>query len=85
MVDDIQIYDDPCPKCGGLVNYQECPAIGCDDGRIELYDEDPFWYDPGDEMPCPDCEGHGRHIWCPTCGWDLLNKRYINGLPEAAT
>lgn len=48
-------------------------CIECDEGVVNRYDEDPMWYD--DEwVNCNNCHGHGRQVWCPKCGLDLLSK-----------
>ena len=61
-----------CPKCGNHdTRGEDCGE--CEDGMINRYDEDPFWYD--DEwVMCPSCHGHEYHAWCPKCGLDLLGK-----------
>jgi hypothetical protein len=63
-------YDFPCPACNNpFTRWQHCNE--CDDGFIDLYDEDPLWYDPGDSEPCRECSGTGMLCWCPDCGWDV--------------
>lgn len=72
MDDDVRHDDLECPKCGEWEVYsQECYDLGCDDGFIDGYDEDPLWYDPGDVYPCPTCRGHGILRWCAKCGAEL--------------
>ena len=77
--DDTELYDDPCPKCeGNIVLYRECGAIGCEDGYYDGHEyDDPLWYDPGEMVKCAECNGRGRHIWCRSCGWDLLQEVYL--------
>lgn len=69
MDDTIEFADEECPKCGKLMYIQPCPVIGCDDGLIDVYDEDPLWYSPGDVEKCHECNGHGHVIWCRSCGY----------------
>ena len=74
MNDDIEYCDDPCPRCGKMMYYQECTAPHCDNGVIDCYEDDPINYSRGEAYEiCPECHGHGRHIWCPHCGHDYLN------------
>jgi len=72
MDNDIELFDDNCPKCGHFTCRRECSAIGCDEGYVDMYEyDDPLMFDPGDEEPCHECHGHGYFIWCPGCGYDL--------------
>ena len=72
-----------CPKCNSETRSRQCNS--CEDGFSELD------HDCGDDTccclnprpgRCSDCEGRGWHNWCPTCGWDLLEGGYINGVDE---
>jgi hypothetical protein len=39
---------------------------GCDGGYFDGYEDDPFWYSPGDVIVCSVCHGTGG--WpCPMC------------------
>lgn len=79
---DIQFFDEECPKCGAMLYYRECSACG-GDGYFDCYEDDPINYSPGEEdEPCSECNGHGREIWCRKCGWDYLEKQYLNGKSE---
>lgn len=69
-MDEVELYDDNCPRCGNLMYRQDCPVVDCDDGWIDVYEHDPLWYDPDDYEICQDCEGRGHHIWCPNCGYN---------------
>lgn len=72
-MDDYELDDRPCPKCGACPTHsRRCDEHGCDDGQIDLYeiDEDPMWHDPGDTAVCGECAGTGHQWWCPACGWD---------------
>lgn len=67
-------YEYPCPYCGNpFTRWQDCTVFGCDDGYIDLYDEDPLWYDEGDFKVCTECRGTGIMMWCPNCGKDPRN------------
>jgi hypothetical protein len=83
--DDIEFDDESCPKCGAQCYARRCSEIGCDDGWIDRYDEDPLWYSPGEEERCDTCVGTGWERWCPKCGYDLQRKEYINGEPSNST
>lgn len=53
-----------CGHCGGGVDWELCTAIGCEDGYIDVYEEDPLWYSPGDMEACDMCEGKGGWWIC---------------------
>jgi len=53
-----------CPKCGGYALYYRCHEIGCDDGVIDVYDDDPINNDPGDTETCETCQGKGAWWVC---------------------
>jgi hypothetical protein len=77
MSDDVQHEDLECPYCGEWeVYYQPCFGIGCDDGQIDGYDEDPLWFDEGDTYPCPTCGGNGFFRWCAKCGAELARFQF---------
>lgn len=61
-----------CPKCGHCpTRYRDCDVINCEDGWIDLYEEDPTWADEDDEAMCFECHGTGIQRWCPKCGADV--------------
>jgi hypothetical protein len=65
-------YDIDCPKCGqSPVHWRRCCELGCDDGFIDEYDEDPINCSPGELVRCESCHGTGIERWCPKCGLDL--------------
>ena len=73
--DDIEIADIDCPKCGNYTNRKPCFAIHCEDGYIDESEYDPINYVPGElYFKCDECNGHGSFLWCPKCGYDLLNE-----------
>jgi len=53
-----------CPSCGCDLEWEECGRCG-GEGWIDVYDDDPLWYDPGDMSPCLQCGGHGGWWVCP--------------------
>lgn len=68
---DYQISGTVCPHCGQAeTRYRECDNLGCDDGFIDEYDDDPCYALPGDFSPCSECRGTGSVQWCPQCGND---------------
>ena len=71
--DTVQIDDRPCPYCGHPeTRWKECDAIGCDEGWVDLYDDDPINYAEGEEYePCHECHGQGHQWRCPNCGADI--------------
>jgi len=85
--DDIEYADQSCPKCGGYdVVRRDCTAIHCDEGYVDEHETDAINYAPGEyvklrrsELPeCDECRGYGCHIWCRTCGWDVLEQRFLS-------
>lgn len=53
-----------CALCHAEMEWEECGA-GCEDGYFDAYEEDPLFYDPGDLLPCHQCNGQGGSWWCP--------------------
>lgn len=77
MSDEVDHVDGACPKCGEYEVYrQDCYVLGCDDGQIDGYDEDPMWYDEGDTYGCPECGGRGYFMWCAKCGANLAEVKF---------
>jgi|WetSurMetagenome_2_1015567.scaffolds.fasta_scaffold251571_2 hypothetical protein len=72
---EVEIDERRCPFCGHPeTRWEECDAIGCEDGDIDLADEDPINYSPGAEFyTCLECHGQGHIHWCPSCGKDILD------------
>ncbi len=72
MIDEYDEDDIECPVCGHTpTRSMSCLNIGCDDGAISLYDDDPIGQGVDDIEQCPECRGTGRQRWCPNCGIDL--------------
>jgi hypothetical protein len=71
--------EEDCPKCHEETVSRCCGACG-GDGYVELYEEDPNYYRPDEVGQCHECHGQGYHEWCQRCGWDVIEKRYMNGL-----
>jgi hypothetical protein len=69
---DWEIDDMPCPHCGNpFTHSRTCDAIGCEDGFIDEYDDDPINYSPGESLiMCDECYGIGIQRWCRKCGKD---------------
>ncbi len=64
----------PCPTCGCTMEWRECEGFGCDDGMVNVYEEDVINNDPDDEEPCQICEGAGGWWACPnTPAWCAAN------------
>lgn len=72
-------YDESeCPKCGHYpTRWQRCTSIRCEDGYVDLYEEDPLWYDQDDCEVCEECCGFGVVRWCPECGHDLNSDKLL--------
>lgn len=83
-MDDYEICEDSCPKCGHEYTHtRDCNARDCEDGYYHDCGEDCCCCAyPEPNQRCDECGGHGVLVWCPKCGWDLLQKLYINGKPS---
>lgn len=53
-----------CSHCGAELEYEDCWSCG-GDGWIDLYEEDPISYSPGELEKCDVCEGEGGYLVCP--------------------
>lgn len=72
MNDEYEIEDLVCPECGhSPVHSRQCTEIGCEDGYVDRYEEDPLWYDENKPEMCTECYGTGLERWCPKCGINL--------------
>lgn len=80
--DDVMPCDEECPCCGFETAIKDCTALGCEDGTVDLYEEDPLLFGPDECASCPECSGSGVHQWCQRCGWDLVEGRFLNGKPS---
>jgi rRNA maturation protein Nop10 len=78
---DIEIADNNCPKCGSQTYRRNCD---CEEGfsHHDCGEDSCCCLAPEPNRRCSECGGKGWHNWCPTCGWDLLMNRYINGYDE---
>lgn len=69
-MDDYNIDDLECPKCGANTHSRNCSEIMCEDGSIDESEED--YLPPGSCIVlCETCKGTGIERWCPKCGEDL--------------
>ncbi len=65
-------FDSACPECGHTpTHYRDCTGIGCNEGFVNLGENDPNFYDLDEEVECEECSGTGVERWCPECGLDL--------------
>ncbi len=75
---DYEIGYEPCPFCGhDEIHWRRCGALDCDDGFVDLYEDDPLWYNPGDIGMCQECHGTGTEQWCPKCGRDPREAKQL--------
>lgn len=81
MDEHIELSDKRCPNCNQEAYEREC---GCDDGVSghDCGEDSCCCADPEDNVRCDECQGRGYHCWCRRCGWDLLEKRFLNGHDE---
>jgi hypothetical protein len=71
--DDVEYSDTACVKCGHTPTHTRiCTQIGCNDGQVDAYEDDPVNAAPGEFFDCEQCLGTGEEHWCPNCGADLV-------------
>ena len=71
MSEDWENSDIKCPHCAHFpCRARDCIEIGCNEGCIDDFDDDPLWFSPGDFHLCGECRGTGVVMWCPSCGND---------------
>ena len=56
--------DCQCARCGSSCFWVDCDN-GCEDGYLNLYEQDPLWYEDEYDTPCHVC--HARGGW-NVCG-----------------
>ncbi len=62
--DDVTFGEGPaCPVCGEEMAWADCWNCG-GEGSFDGYEQDPLWYDQGDEIVCPHCDGKGGWYIC---------------------
>lgn len=61
--DDCDAGDPVCPECGRFAVWVDCYECG-GAGEVEVYDDDPLWYDPDDTESCQLCAGDGGRWIC---------------------
>ena len=80
-MDEWEYSDFYCPKCQTQLRQRECDNFYCEDGYVDLYEEDPLWYEEGDLQKCPDCNGNGYFRWCSNEDCDVseaeINKAVL--------
>jgi predicted CxxxxCH...CXXCH cytochrome family protein len=81
-MDDYQLSEDCCPKCGAPMHYAYCDAMYCDDGYVSLSESEPDWYGEDAFEVCDGCHGRGVLEWCPRCGHD--HSSYLASLARLA-
>lgn len=59
------IEDPTCPVCGETLDWTDCYELDCDDGVVDLYEEDAIYYEPGETEACHTCNGAGGWLECP--------------------
>ena len=81
--DDYEYCDQPCPRCGHTpTHWRDCTAF-CGEGFIDLHDDDPINYAPGEEIePCPECLGTGIEHWCPKCSYNMSGGAHEDSKKE---
>lgn len=80
-MDDFELADRDCPKCGHEAYTRRC---GCEDGYSyhDCGEDACCCLYPENNVQCDECDGHGDHLWCRRCGWDLNEERFLNGHDE---
>lgn len=66
---------DYCPICGAEMEWEECHAVGCEDGWYDGYEfDDPLWFSPGEMVRCEECGGKGGY-------WVCINSPHAEAQP----
>lgn len=75
--------DELCKICNGPMDWEDCGACG-GDGFVDVYEDDPLWYDPGDTEPCHQCGGSGGWWYCPNYEHhiELVAREIATGVVE---
>jgi hypothetical protein len=55
-----------CDVCGNPLDWEDCYEIDCEDGQVDLYEEDAINFNPGETEPCTTCLGEGGWWFCRT-------------------
>lgn len=71
-----------CCLCDNECEWQDCQACG-GDGYFDGYEEDPNWYEPGEDVPCRECRGQGGYYYCTDKECRTFECRKV--LPEKPT
>jgi hypothetical protein len=81
MSDEIDLTEVQCTNCGHECYRNDC---SCDEGlsHHDCGEDCCCCAYPEPNVRCDLCNGHGVHVWCPRCGWDQLEKRFLNGRDE---
>lgn len=80
---DVSLGEEICPKCESHTYERGCHTCGGEGCYDHDCGEDTCCCAaPMNNVRCDECDGKGWHEWCPTCGWDLIWNRYINGIDE---
>lgn len=57
------------------IGYLDCTGLYCEDGFIDMHEEDPINMDPGTYYKCPECKGESVRIVCSKCCKDNPDMR----------
>lgn len=72
MEADYERSNKACPKCNWApTHFRNCSELDCEEGVVDLYEQDAIVYQPGETAICTECKGTGTVAWCPNCGQDL--------------
>ena len=53
-----------CKMCGAYREWEDCGDCG-GDGYVDVFEDNPQWYSPGDTEDCHQCGGNGGWWVCP--------------------
>lgn len=63
--DDVWELTPCCEKCGNEMDWADCYQIDCEDGQVDVGEQDCINYAPGTYVKCDTCEGKGGWWYCP--------------------
>jgi len=81
-MEDYEMTDYYCPKCGESIMTRDCEYCGGDGTVDDLFEQDPLWYEPDDWEYCDYCRGIGAYFWCANKDCNVTKKEIKIAIKE---